>query len=82
MAIAPWIRDELRRNHTRATKAAREAALTEPRACSAHFDHSRNLLIVQLTNGCEFAFPPDMARGLEGATPSMLAEVEVTPAGY
>jgi hypothetical protein len=39
-------------------------------------------MIVQLTNGCTFTFPPRLAQGLESATAEQLAAVEVLGAGY
>ena len=41
-----------------------------------------NLGVVELTNGCTFAFPPRMAQGLEAATDDELATVELLGAGY
>jgi hypothetical protein len=39
-------------------------------------------VIVELTNGCTFTFPPRLAQGLESATADQLAAVEVLGAGY
>lgn len=36
---------------------------TEPRAASARYDKRSGRVIVDLTNGCTFAFPPRLARG-------------------
>jgi hypothetical protein len=38
-------------------------------------------IIVELTNGCTFAFPPRLAQGLENATADQLAEVEILGRG-
>jgi hypothetical protein len=72
------------------TKAEYEAAIARgkafrasvPHAVAAHYDREANRIVVDLTNGATFAFPPHMAQGLEGATPEQLAEVEVMPTGY
>ncbi len=37
--------------------------------------------MVELTNGCTFAFPPRLAQGLESATEEQFAKVEVLGAG-
>jgi len=37
--------------------------------------------IVELTNGCQFVFPPGLVQGLEGAPSESLAGVTVTPSG-
>ena len=50
---------------------------TEPRALSARYDRHFDRLVVDLTNGCTFAFPPRLAHRLEQATPDQLAAVEV-----
>jgi len=54
----------------------------EPRARTARYDKRRGRIIVELTNGCSFTFPPQLAQGLETATPAQLSEVEILGAGY
>lgn len=54
----------------------------EPRAAAARYDRQLDRIIVDLTNGCTFAFPPRLAQGLEQADPDQLAEVEVLGRGY
>jgi hypothetical protein len=39
-------------------------------------------VVVDLTNGCTFAFPPRFAQGLEQASPDQLADVEILGRGY
>ena len=39
-------------------------------------------MIVRLTNACTFAFPPELAQGLESAADDQLAQVEILGAGY
>lgn len=58
------------------------AQQTEPRATAARYDRKNSRIIVDLTNGCTFAFPPRMAQGLETATDEELASVEILGAGY
>ena len=53
----------------------------EPRAATAHYDRGLDRVVVELTNGCTFAFPPRLAQGLEAATADQLAQVEVLGAG-
>lgn len=57
------------------------ARLSEPRAASARYDRQLGRVVVELTNGCTFAFPPRLAQGLEDATEDQLAGVEVLGAG-
>ena len=57
------------------------ARLSEPRAAAARYDRRLGRVVVELTNGCTFAFPPRLAQGLETATEDQLAGVEVLGAG-
>lgn len=65
-----------------AMERGRIAQQIEPRADTARYDKRNNRIIVDLTNGCTFAFPPRMAQGLETATDEELAAVEILGAGY
>lgn len=55
---------------------------TEPRAAAARYDRTLGRIVVELTNGCTFAFPPRLAQGLENASEDQLAEVAIFGAGY
>ena len=57
------------------------ARLAEPRAANARYDRQLDRVIVDLTNGCTFAFPPRLAQGLETATADELEQVEVLGRG-
>lgn len=60
-----------------------KAKLTaEPRAIAARYDTAADRIIVDLTNGATFAFPPALVEFLQDATPEQLAEVEVQGAGF
>ena len=65
-----------------ALKRGRVARRHEPRATSARYDRQTGRMVVELTNGCIFAFPPKLAQGLEVATEEQLAEVEILGMGY
>jgi hypothetical protein len=54
----------------------------EPRAASARYDRATGRVIVELTNGCSFSFPPGLAQGLETATDDQLGGIEILGAGY
>ena len=49
---------------------------------AARYDRQVGRVIVELTNGCTFAFPPRLAQGLEDASEDQLAQVEILGAGY
>lgn len=55
---------------------------TQPHAAAARYDAKTDRIVVDLTNGATFAFPPRLVQGLEDATAQQLAEVEVIGAGF
>lgn len=61
--------------------AAENAAEFEPRARAARFDAATRRVVIELTNGCEFAFPVHMGQGLQNATDDELATVQVIAHG-
>ena len=65
----------------RALERGRVAA-AEPRAVSARYEAASRRVIIELSNGCTFAFPADLAQGLEGAPSPDLAVVEILGNGY
>ena len=65
-----------------AVKRGKLAGASEPRAASARYDRKLGRVIVELTNGSTFAFPPRLAQGLENATDEELAGIEILGSGY
>lgn len=65
-----------------ALERGRIAHLVEPRATAVRYDRKSARIIVELNNGCTFAFTPHLAQGLETATHDELAKVEILGAGY
>lgn len=65
-----------------AFERGREAQRDEPRAASARYDPAAGRIVVELTNGCAFAFPPGLVADLRGADAATLAAVEVAGVGY
>ena len=57
---------------------ARRAGL---RAKSARYDRQSGRIVMELTNGCAFAFPASMVPGLTAATPRQIAALDVLPGG-
>src|SRR5258708_32438168 len=55
---------------------------TEPRATAARYDPASGQVIVDLTNGCTFAFPARALQGLAEATDADLATVGVLGRGF
>ena len=64
-----------------ALERGRKTRLLEPRAAAARYDRQLERVIVELTNGCTFSFPPRLAQGLEAATAEQLSQVEILGAG-
>lgn len=64
-----------------ALERGQTARLHEPRAAAARYDRRSGRVIVELANGCTFAFPPKLAQGLEAATEEQLSQVEILGAG-
>ncbi|QMW22099.1 DUF2442 domain-containing protein [Sandaracinobacteroides saxicola] len=54
---------------------------TQPRALTARYDAGSGRIILDLTNGCLFAFPARLVQDLHGATDEDLAQIEVPKPG-
>lgn len=65
-----------------AAERGRVAQQSEPRALSARYDAKAERIVVELTSGATFAFPPTLVQGLAGATPEQLADIQLSPIGY
>jgi len=80
--MVDWIRAELDQSLRRANKAGRRRMSGQPRAVSARYDSRRARLVIELTNGAIMMLPPKLLQGLENASPSQLAKVQLTPFGF
>ena len=60
----------------------RELLDSEPRATAARYDARTDRVVVELTNGATFAFPPRLAQDLADADARQLGEVEIAGAGF
>lgn len=59
----------------------KEELKAEPRAKAARYDRKSGRIVIDLTNGATFTFPPRLAEGLADASPEGLADIEVSPVG-
>jgi hypothetical protein len=66
----------------RAAARGRKALADEPRALAARFDRRMGRVVVELTNGCSYAFPSSLVQDLSEATATELSEVHVEGAGF
>lgn len=55
---------------------------TQPRATSAHYDRKSGRIVIDLVNGCTYAFPARLVQDLQGASPDDLANVEIEGLGF
>lgn len=65
-----------------AQERGRIAAQIEPSAARVRYDRRRGRMVIALTNGCTFTFPPHLAQGLENASDDEIAQFEVLGNGY
>ena len=54
----------------------------DPRALAARYDPASGRVLVELNNGCTFAFPARKVQGLEDASNEEIAEVELLGVGF
>ena len=55
---------------------------SEPRAVTARYDTATGRVVIDLVNGCSYAFPATLVQDLQGATPEALAGVAVDGLGF
>ena len=65
-----------------ANARGRRVAAELPHATKARYDRRSRRIVVELTNGALFAFPPQLAQGLTDASPDDLATIELSGGGY
>ena len=76
--MADLTEEELRRAEAR----GRRTLEAEPRATAAHYDPATGRVVIELANGCAYAFPAQRVQDLQGASDEDLADVEVDGAGF
>ncbi len=72
-----WIDKELERLD--GVVAAQTSASSSARAVAATY--ARGMVVVSLSNGASFAFPPHLAQGLAQASTKDLSQIEISPLG-
>ena len=60
-----------------ALEHGRTVCQAELRAQACRYEAATGRIVVDLTNGCVFAFPARLGQGLEHASDEQLAEVEI-----
>lgn len=64
-----------------ATRRAKRLRASIPHAVEARYDRRSGRIVIRLSNRIDIAFSPNDAEGLEDATASELAQIEITPSG-
>jgi hypothetical protein len=77
-----WSKAEMDKEIDRALERGRRLARGEPRAASARYDRRTRRMVVELTNGCSFVFPPRALQGMARASETALADVEILGQGH
>jgi len=72
----------LRDDFELANERAKELQRSLPRATGAHYDRKAGKIVVELSSRVIVSFSPSDAEGLEGAKPSQLDAIEVSPSGF
>jgi hypothetical protein len=54
----------------------------EPRALAARYEQATGRVVIDLVNGCSYAFPAQLVQDLQGASGDDLANVEVDGLGF
>jgi hypothetical protein len=55
---------------------------TEPRAASVRYERETGRVVIDLVNGCTYAFPAQLVQDLQGASQEDLAGVQVDGLGF
>jgi len=74
--------DDLDAEIDAAEKLGAELSAHSPRAKSAWFDAVSRRIVLELTNGCAYAFPPALIEDLQNMSDEALADVVVDGAGF
>jgi hypothetical protein len=72
--------DQVDEEAVAATIRASERLARDPRAIAARYEDGQ--IVIDLSTRYRVSFAAERAQGLAGASPSDLAEIEITPSGY
>lgn len=75
--MATWAEE-----YREATERSQQRLRDEPHVVKAHYDPKLGRVILSFSNHTWFAFRPEDAQGLEGATPAQLKKIEITPSKF
>lgn len=69
------------RQFDKAEAAGRAVMANEPRASSARYDGKSGRVVLELLNGCAYAFPAALVQDLQGADAIKLETIEIDQTG-
>ncbi|MEO8870641.1 MAG: DUF2442 domain-containing protein [Granulicella sp.] len=67
---------------TVANARAKKLKASVPTAIAARYDKRADRIVLSLSSKLEVMFAPKLAQGLEDASPTDLAKIEISPSGY
>lgn len=76
-----WIGKELARVGEVQKRSTHRDAQKPRHALAARYEAATGRVVIELDNGANFSFPPQLAIGLEAASPRDLAVIEISPLG-
>lgn len=76
-----WIESELARIEEVSKRSVHRDAQKPRFATRATFDARKNRIVIELDNGTDFSFPPQLAQGLDNASAPDLKLIELSPLG-
>lgn len=76
-----WIESELARVDKGAKRSLHHSAQKPRHALAALYEARKGRIVVELDNGADFSFPPQLAQGLASASKTELAAIKVSPLG-
>jgi len=66
----------------RAEATGKTMLATEPRAAAVRYDRETGRVVIELTNGCSYAFPAALVQDLQNTRADKLADVRVDGYGF
>src|SRR5258708_29614798 len=78
MCIIKGVREDFKQGSQR----SKNLKARIPRAVSAHYDRKTGRIVIHLSSKLIVSFSPADAEGPEGAQPSQLKEIEISPSGF
>ena len=76
-----WVESELARVDEVGKRSIHREAQKPRHAVAARFDTLTHRVVIELDNGADFSFPPNLAQGLGDSSDADLQQIEISPLG-